>query len=93
MNSSWDISVVLRSDPSSLSSMSTLFHSFPSGTPRRALFFFLPNAFSGSSLGPKTSVSTSAQETVMRVSPLIFFALPLVTFGGGGPAAGVGSHD
>ena len=64
--------------------MSTLFHSFVSGTPRGALFFFLPDAFSGSCRAPKTSASTSAQDTVMRVSPLIVFEFPLAPFGGGG---------
>ena len=62
----------LPSGSSSLSSISTLFHSLASGTPRRARFFLLPNTFSGSCLGPNTSASTSAQDTVMRVSPLIF---------------------
>ena len=73
--------------------MSTLFHSFASGTPRRALFFFLPNAFSGSCRIPKTKASTSAQDTVMRVSPFIFFVVPLVGLGSGGSAIVTGSCD
>lgn len=83
----------LLPDPSSRSSISTLFHSFASGTPRRALFFFLPNAFSGSCLAPKTSASISAQDTVMRVSPLIFFALPLPLFACGGEPHAIASCD
>ena len=78
---------------SSLSSMSTLFHSAASGTPRRALFFFLPNAFSGSCLGPKTSASTSAQDTVICVSPLVFFEFPFVIFGTDGSFGAMGSCD
>lgn len=78
---------------SSVSSISTVFHSAASGTPRRALFFLLPNTFSGSCRMPKTSASTSAQGTVIRVSPLIFLILPLVGFGRGGSAAAVGSCE
>ena len=74
--------VYILSEASSLSSISTLFHSFGSGTPRGALFFFLPNAFSGSCLAPKTSASISAQDTVMRVSPLTFLKLALAAFDG-----------
>lgn len=86
-------SVSSLSGSSSLSSMSTLFHSFASSTPRRALFFFLPNDFSGSCRAPKTSASISAQDTVMRVSPLIFLGFPLVSFGGGGSTDAIGSCD
>ena len=73
--------------------MSTLIHSFASGTPRRALFFLLPNAFSGSFRAPKTSASISTQDTVMRVSPLIFFGLPLAVLDSGDSADAVGSCD
>ena len=83
----------LPSAVSSSSSMSMLFHSFASGTPRRALFFFLPNAFSGSCLIPKMKASTSAQDTVMRVSPFIFFEVPLVGLGRGGSDIVMGSWD
>lgn len=83
----------LLSVPSSLSSMSTVIHSAASGTPRRARFFLLPNAFSGSCRTPKTSASTSAQDTVMRVSPLTFLRFPLVGFGGGGSAGAIGSCE
>ena len=76
-----------------LSSISTLFHSFGSGAPRGALFFFLPNAFSGSCLAPKTIASTSSQDTVMRVSPLTFFWLPFALLEGDGPADLIASCD
>lgn len=85
--------VDLLSAPWSSSSMSTLFHSAASGTPRRALFFLLPNTFSGSCRTPKTSASTSAQDTMMRVSPLTFLEFPLVGFGRGGSAGTVGSCE
>lgn len=92
-DSSCSRSVSSLSGPSSLSSMSTLFHSFASGTPRRALFFLLPNDFSGSCRAPKTNASISAQDTVMRVSPLIFLGFPLAIFGCGSSADAVGSCD
>ena len=75
-----------------LSSISTLFHSFGSGAPRGALFFFLPNAFSGSCLAPKTTSSTSSQDTVMRVSPFTFFC-PFVFLEGYDTAGSLASCD
>ena len=88
-----DLAYTLSRSSLLLSSISTLFHSFGSGAPRGALFFFLPKVFPESCLTPNTIASTSSQETVMRVSPFTFFWLPFALLERDSPADSIASCD